>query len=337
MNVVEASKLDDLAAALVAAGYRVVAPVLEDGVLRLAEWAPPAEIQTQGVAVNSIKDFLLPRSEVISRSKLEGDEFTIEDVAPQAPKTCLLCVRPCDAAAIAVLDAVFGWDYEDAFYNARREATTVVTLACTAADEQCFCTSVGGAPDAAAGADAILRPADGGERFVFEPLTDKGRAVAEAAAGVLTEGEASIDPPADVPVLFDPAVVAAWCQDNFEAELWNAVSLPCLGCGACAYACPTCHCFDIQDEATRGESVRIRNWDSCGFGLFTLHASGHNPRPDQTARWRQRVMHKLSYFPQRFTQVACTGCGRCARLCPAGMAIAEVCREIDQACKAAAE
>ena len=42
-------------------------------------------------------------------------------------------------------------------------------------------------------------------------------------------------------------------------------------------------------------------------------------------------MHKFSYFPERFNAVACTGCGRCARLCPAGMAISEVCRRIQEA------
>lgn len=337
MTTLEAAKLTDLAGALAAAGYRVVAPVLDDGVLRLAEWTEGIDIRTDGVPVNSVKDVLLPRSEVIGRATLDGDAFTLEDVTPEAPKTALLCVRPCDAAALRILDAVFNWDYDDAFYNARREATTVVSLACTAADDQCFCTSVGGAPDATTGADAILRPADGGTRLAFLPLTDKGRAVAEAAGSLLAEADAALDPAADVPRLFDPAGVATWCADNFAAELWRQVSLGCLGCGACAYACPTCHCFDIQDESSRTDSVRLRNWDSCGFGLFTEHASGHNPRPNQTARWRQRVMHKFSYFPERFDMVACTGCGRCARLCPAGVAISEVCREIERAAKGAPE
>ena len=81
--------------------------------------------------------------------------------------------------------------------------------------------------------------------------------------------------------------------------------------------------------------MRLRNWDTCGLALFTAHAGGHNPRPDQAARWRQRVMHKFSYLVERLGRLGCTGCGRCARLCPAGMAICETCREIDEARKAA--
>ena len=73
--------------------------------------------------------------------------------------------------------------------------------------------------------------------------------------------------------------------------------------------------------------VRRRNWDTCQTGRFTVHASGHNPRANQNARFRQRVLHKFSIYPERFGEILCTGCGRCTRACPAGMDIAEVLSE----------
>jgi sulfhydrogenase subunit beta (sulfur reductase) len=337
MKLIDANKLTDLAAALAEAGYRVVAPERQGDEVRLAVWQPGTEIETRAIPSNSAKDFLFPHSEVIARYRLDGGDFQPVEVRPAAPKTVILGVRPCDASAMGVLDAVFNWDYKDAAYNARREATTLVALACAQADEQCFCTSVGGSPDAAAGSDAILRSADGGKRYVLEVATDKGRAMLAAAGKTLAEGEARIDPPAAVPVRFDAKAVSDWLAGNFESPLWRDVALACLGCGACTYACPTCHCFDIQDEATRKESVRLRNWDTCALALFTAHAGGHNPRPTQTERWRQRVMHKFRYFLGRFGRLGCTGCGRCARQCPAGVAMAEVCREIDEARKAVAK
>jgi ferredoxin len=337
MKLIDVNKLVDLAAALAGAGYRVIAPQRRDDTVRLALWQPGAPIEIRAIPVNSAKEFLFPPSEVIGRYRMAGGDFTPQEVPPDALKTVLLGVRPCDVAAMAVLDAVFNWDFKDTFYNARRAATTLVAVACQAADDQCFCTSVGGAPDSVAGADAILRSADGGQKFIFEPADEKGLALQAAAAGVLTEGTAAVDPPAAVPAKFDAAAVSTWLAENFESPLWQRAALACLGCGACTYACPTCHCFDIQDEGTRSETVRLRNWDSCGLALFTAHAGGHNPRPDQASRWRQRVMHKFRYFLERFGRVACTGCGRCSRQCPAGVAMAQVCREIDEARKERAE
>ena len=63
------------------------------------------------------------------------------------------------------------------------------------------------------------------------------------------------------------------------------------------------------------------------FSLFTLHASGHNPRPGRKERVRQRFMHKLSYFPDRYDGVvSCVGCGRCVIYCPVNIDIREISR-----------
>ena len=78
--------------------------------------------------------------------------------------------------------------------------------------------------------------------------------------------------------------------------------------------------------------MRRRNWDTCQTGKFTVHASGHNPRGSQNERFRQRVLHKFSVYPKRFDEVLCTGCGRCARACPAGMDLPEI---LDQIAKLA--
>jgi ferredoxin len=334
MMLFSSDKLAGVAGAFAAKGYRVIAPIGSGRIIRLAEWRPGAAIEAGAIPVNSIKDFLLPRSEVIDRCQLNGNDFVVEEVAPQTVKTVVLAVRPCDAGSLRVLDAVFNWDCQDAFYNAHREALTVVSLACVSADEHCFCTSMGGSPDSTEGADAVLRPAAGGEKFIFEPITPKGRALVEAAGTLLSDGDAAADPVAEVRPRFDLKSVADWLAKNFDSPLWQEFSLACLGCGACAHACPSCHCFDIQDEATRTRSARYRNWDSCGLALFTQHTSGHNPRATQAARWRQRVMHKLSYIPQRFNLTACMGCGRCSRLCPNGLAISETCERIDRLCQA---
>jgi ferredoxin len=65
---------------------------------------------------------------------------------------------------------------------------------------------------------------------------------------------------------------------------------------------------------------------------FTLHTSGHNPRDIQWERYRQRIMHKFRYYPDKFGRILCTGCGRCQRSCPVDMAMVSIIERIrDQA------
>ena len=41
-------------------------------------------------------------------------------------------------------------------------------------------------------------------------------------------------------------------------------------------------------------------------------------------------MHKFSIYPRRFQQTLCTGCGRCARVCPAGMDLPQIVSELEE-------
>ena len=115
---------------------------------------------------------------------------------------------------------------------------------------------------------------------------------------------------------------------RFEDRFWNTLHQKCLACGTCTCLCPTCHCFDISDEVKGDKGVRIRNWDSCMFPLFTKETSGHNPRPSQKERWRQRVMHKFRYYVDNFGAIACVGCGRCVMAYPVNLDIRKIVTDI---------
>jgi formate hydrogenlyase subunit 6/NADH:ubiquinone oxidoreductase subunit I len=138
-----------------------------------------------------------------------------------------------------------------------------------------------------------------------------------AAASADAKGKAL----ADVKVWFDLKELEKKLPGSFDGPVWITQSLRCIGCGTCSYACPACTCFDIQDETDGNKGMRLRCWDSCGLGNFTLHTSGHNPREVQSQRWRQRIMHKFSYQPDQLSVVGCVGCGRCSRACPVDMNI----------------
>ena len=63
------------------------------------------------------------------------------------------------------------------------------------------------------------------------------------------------------------------------------------------------------------QGCRFRSWDSCAFPLYTKMPM-ENPRVEKWRRLRQKVCHKYVFYPMNFDVIACTGCGRCIRLCP---------------------
>ncbi len=307
---------------LCAAGIEVLAPTQNDsGKVDMARVT--SSEQVIGNYANTafpLKQLFLPMSEVLLEYA-KGEQGDV-DLAPQcapAKELVVLGCRPCDAAALEMLDKVFQWDYSDIPYQQKRDRTTVVSWACTEPSPECFCTSVGGSPQGSEQSDVLVFGAPDGEALM-QVNTAKGEKLIELLGDAVrpaAEGT-KLPTPVKLDQKFDPQKVKAWLDNNFENDFWVEKSLGCLGCGTCSYLCPTCHCFDIVDEASWNKGQRRRNWDCCSFSLFTLHASGHNPRPNQGARYRQRLMHKFKYFPERFERIACVGCGRCLKNCAVG-------------------
>jgi ferredoxin len=273
---------------------------------------------------NSIKEFVFPRHEKLYGYEFKGKRIELTSGAMPTTEQIILGARPCDAAALHILDAVFNWDFKDEFYNRRRELTTVVTLACRQYDDCCFCTSVGAGPCDQRGSDVLLVPMNG-DRYEVRCLTGKGKKV---FAGVTAACSDSAEEPVGPPPRFDLEALGEFLVGGYDRPEWATVSRRCFGCGACAYTCPTCHCFDIVDEGGASGGVRVRNWDACQFTMFTAHASGHNPRADQSQRQRQRIHHKFQIYPDKFGELLCTGCGNCSRNCPVGMGVLPVLKAI---------
>jgi NAD-dependent dihydropyrimidine dehydrogenase PreA subunit len=308
--------------------FRLVAPARENERIHFRETASVDEVVPDRDYVNprnSIKEFFFPRSEPLIDFGQTEEGIDVQEPQTDFPPTVIFACRPCDASSLPIMDALYDWDYHDTFWFQRRQATTIVAVSCTRADESCFCTALGGAPNATDGSDLLLTPLDD-SRLLVEVVTEKGQAIVDLAPDQFADGEgdkqgACREALDALPPKLDLDAISQWLAANFENERWAAYSYKCWGCGCCTFLCPTCHCFDIVDEGSYRRGQRRRNWDACQFGLFTLHASGHNPRPDQAARWRQRVEHKFNYYVQKFDCRSCVGCGRCIRHCPVNMNI----------------
>ncbi|HVO13467.1 MAG TPA: 4Fe-4S dicluster domain-containing protein [Vicinamibacteria bacterium] len=321
--------LEAIFAALARDGVRVLAPRRVDQHVALLPVKSLAEVALDAVqASGSAKAAVFPPVEQLLSFTGSGQDLRLQDPEPTAPPTVVFGIRPCEARAFKSLQLVFDWDSPDTLFDAHLAMTTVVSLGCTQADEACFCTSVGGGPRDTQGSDLLLQPLQGGG-FAADVLTAKGQALLGLAGELLPLGpEGMLEPAPEVEPAFDAARLPEALEAAFDSPVWGEESLRCLGCGTCAFVCPTCSCFDIQDEKRDGGGRRLRCWDSCGLHQFTLHASGHNPRETQGQRWRQRVSHKFLYFPERFSAAACVGCGKCARACPADMSLKEFLRAL---------
>jgi sulfhydrogenase subunit beta (sulfur reductase) len=282
------------------------------------------------------KAIIFPQTEVLlTYKKNKEGKFEVAQAKPDEREKVIFGVRPCDAIGIAVMDKVFfGGKFVDPYYKARRERITVFSIACDGPmDSYCFCPSTGGAPAASEGSDVMMY--DVGDSFYLEGVTDKGQKALEAMKGVLGRPTAEQESRRDEIVKrseskegFSRAVSAesiAKMDTSFDNKYWDDVARRCLSCGACTYYCPTCHCFDINDEKG-GE--RVRTWDSCQFAVFTIHTSGHNPRAIKGQKLRNRYYHKFKYSKDNIGRYLCVGCGRCIALCPASLDITKAISEV---------
>ncbi len=327
-KTVDKKKFADLAKAIVSRGYRLYGPVRNGGEVTLGEVGeePEFDFDYRNFKM-SPKEFFLPQSEVLCRF-CRGE--LAEDAAPAPQKRVLLGLRPCDARAIWLLDKVFLEEPEDFYYKQKRENTVVISVACANPATTCFCTSVGGGPAAAEGSDILLF--DLGEAFLLEAVSERGeeflnqfsKMTKDATKKQVAQKKKIAEEAASRMEKLPLDGVAERLAKAFDSDLWEAPSQKCLGCGICTYFCPTCYCFDVTDETLRENGRRVRTWDSCMYSPFTLHASGHNPRPSQKERVRQRFMHKFSYAVDNSGQLFCVGCGRCIVNCPVNIDLREV-------------
>ncbi|MGQ9533323.1 MAG: 4Fe-4S dicluster domain-containing protein [Desulfotomaculales bacterium] len=331
--IIRKERVEDFLNAL-RAGYRLYAPVQTQAGPVFAPVNGAGEVAWPvSNTLKSAKEVFLPQTETLFTYRASPDGVQLEE-ARVAEERVLLGVRPCDARSLTMLDKVFaGEGVRDPYYTARRDHTVVMGLACNEPCGTCFCTSLGGSPFGTAGCDLLW--VDLGDRYLVRVVTDKGRALVEGRPEFEPAGDADLEEARKLEeraVVGMPKVAVQGVKEKldrlFNDPLWDRVHEKCLGCGTCTYLCPTCHCFDLTDEVVDGVGVRLRTWDACMYPLFTLHASGHNPRPTQKERFRQRIMHKFKYFVDNFRETACVGCGRCVQHCPVNIDIRSVLAEI---------
>jgi len=280
------------------------------------------------------KSILFCQTETLFKFK-QGISAEVKSVDFPNSKNVIFGIRPCDAKSFTIVDSVFKDDFVDPYYMKKRENTILIGLACIKPGVNCYCTSMDGGPANSEDLDILLT--DIGDKYFVEVKSTKGNEIINISKNLFSKSSSNDKTKKnEVSKKAENAITRSMKTKGivekldkiFENPLWKNISMKCLGCGICTYQCPTCHCFDIQDETTLSNGARVRVWDTCMNPEYTVHASGHNPRPSRMNRTRNRVYHKFNYYPKNYNIIACVGCGRCINDCPVNIDIIDI---IDQA------
>jgi ferredoxin len=303
----------------------VIAPVWVEGqtVFRPISKAENCQLSAISNTALSPKGWFLPPTETLFA--MQRDDGQVNQVPTMMERDVVIFgLRPCDARGIALTDKPFLQEPIDALYQERRNRTTLIGLACRQALPECFCTSMGSAPDDSSNVDILLTEVKNG--YIVQVVTEKGKALVPKE---LAEYKGALPPPPK-PQHISTTGLSSAIRELFNDSYWGRLADRCLHCSICAHVCPTCYCFDVRDYPDKGNVERVRSWESCQSPGFSLTAGGYDPRTTKGEKLRQRFAHKFLYFPERFQDLACVGCGRCVKACPVNIDIREIISDIQQ-------
>ena len=304
--------------------YAVMAPTDKGGATSFNKWEDGQEVKLENNSTVPAKSVFFPQTEELYRYKVEKDTIELKEVAPIENEMLVFGIRPCDLKSLDILDDLFlTRGFVDVPYKAKRDNAAIVSYLCDKPCRYCFCESLGIDYQKAKSADVAM--CFDGENFGFTAQTEKGESLLKEIESLTEEKEVTLPQKQEFKLKANLSGLAEKIAQMFEDPYWDTAYKGCMGCAACTYVCPTCHCFDVNSHnRASGAGFKTRCWDSCMFPDYTLMAGDHNPRPTRKERFRNRFLHKLQQFPERYGKIACVGCGRCISKCPANVDITKV-------------
>lgn len=276
------------------------------------------------------KKYFQPQREVLMRFNRNTVEF--ESVIDEEPFV-LFGVHPYDMAAISQMDKVFTMDHFDKHYMARRAAATIVVTTVQTPSASVFAACMGHATAQGRNDHDVLVTKLPGGNYVVDPRTEKGDALCEALAEAPEANAAALAAREKIweenkkllrkhELKVAPERLPELLEHARFHPVWEEKAELCYSCGSCNFVCPTCYCFDVEDELSwdleTGE--RVRKWDGCMLVDFAAVAGGHNFRSKRSARYAHRYYRKGKYSWESYGEISCVGCGRCITACTANIA-----------------
>jgi len=275
------------------------------------------------VTLLSPKKFLFPPLETLMKFQI-SPTVSCQPVLESRPLV-IVGIHPYDIKAIGQLDRIFADANEDGHYLKRRQEAVLIGVDIKRASPYAFCKSMNTAT-VQEGFDLFLT--DVGDSYVMAVGTKKGGELLErhAVSRPATKEEIAKreEIQEKIPYKFSLNAVTTPYEElprllaeNSQSKLFEELAEKCFSCGSCNLVCPTCYCFDVQDEVALNlsEGERFRLWDGCLLDGFAKVATGENFREDRSQRIRHRIFRKGKYIYEKYGQHGCVGCGRCASAC----------------------
>ena len=273
------------------------------------------------------KKYVLPQKEVLLSFEVGGDSQSVQE----SETMVLLGVHPYDMISINQMDELFRQGEYDTHYMNRRNNLTIIACDVVTPSENVFASSMNTAT-VDKGFDILLT--DIGDAYVVDAPTEKGKAMVkkingavEATAEALDKRKAAQDKNTtglnQHKLECKPSFLPKLLEKAYDHPVWEEKARLCYSCGSCNQVCPTCYCFDVQDEVDWDlkSGCRYRAWDGCLLQNFATVAGDHNFRKNRSDRFRHRLYRKGKYVPGKIDgQIACVGCGRCITACTAKIA-----------------
>ena len=305
------SKLNDLYAKI-NESMGLYIPVKKAGEVNYAVWGEGKEVSLETLkTVKSPKSMFFPQTENMMKFKTEGKYIEIIDIRDEKTPFVLFGVKPCDYKAIEVLDKVFLADPVDTYYQARREATTIVTLACSKPEESCFCKVFD--IDATAAYGDVTTWLDN-EYLYWQANTEKGAVLTELVKALMEEGgeaEVTAQQEATKAIIeqlpFSNLDLSKFKPENlnelFNAAEWQEMSEACLGCGTCTFVYPfVLNFIDIYKVIFTSCTVYDNNF-TIVFAIVTnvINYATQGSKTDTTGDEKQILALEIFFHGEIFT------------------------------------
>lgn len=259
----------------------------------------------------------------------QGEIFTeaCGKVCEPPPNRRLLIVGlpPRDLACLRFVDRFFAEGWRDDVYFRQRNGAIIIGVSG-------YC-GVGGALLPPAGGDCDLELIWDGGCWLVAVYSEDGEGLARDLPDSAPPDALERIRRASEKVVDEQETLIRRASELLRADLvpdafWSGIGERCIACTGCNLACPTCTCFGVQDWRYTNRVERSRMWDSCQLDGFMREAGGHNPMGTEALRARRRIHHKLAADPERWGEISCFLCGRCDAVCPTGIGIISVAREM---------